>query len=207
MHSIDIIIFALLAVFLILKLFSVLGQKNDISSSESKSNTFNSKFGKQIKTVEIINKKDLSPEQQIKTFDPSFSESVFLSKAQTAYEIILKAYADNNTQVISDLVDIKIMRTLAYNITKREEKKQKCTIDTFKHKEISLDKIEIKNSVAKIHISIESEIIFYVTDLSNKVIHGNKTKLQNLSQKLCFCRNIENNDPTWKIETLPTIPF
>lgn len=207
MHSIDIIIFALIAVFLVLRLFSVLGKKNENPTMHSSHKTFNAPKDTTIKDVEVIYKAALSPEEQIKILEPNFSQNDFLKKAKAAYEITLKAYADGNTHALSELVDIDIMRKLAYNITQHEEQKQKNVIVSFTHKNASIKSIKLKNTLAKISVHFESELIFYAEDKTKKLISGSKTKVHKITQNLCFVRNISDSDPTWKIETIPELPF
>lgn len=207
MHSIDIIIFALIAVFLVLRLFSVLGKKNENSTLNTSYKTSNTQHNKKIKDVEVIYKAELPPEEQIKILEPNFSKNNFLKKAKTAYEFVLKAYADGNTHILSELVDIETMRKLAYNITEQEEQKHKSIIISFKHKDASIKSIELKNTVAKIFVNIESDIIFYTENQSRKLVAGNKSKVHRISQSICFVRNLVDTDPTWKIEALPKLPF
>lgn len=207
MHSIDIIIFALIAVFLVLRLFSVLGKKNENSTLNTSYKRSNTQQNKTIKDVEVIYKAALSPEEQVKILEPNFSKNNFLKKAKSAYEFALKAYADGNTHILSELVDIETMRKLAYNITQQEEKNHKCKIVSFKHKDASIKSIELKNTLAKIAVNIETDITFYIENKSQKVIAGSKNKAHQISQSLCFVRNLGDTDPTWKIEALPKLPF
>ena len=206
MHTLEIIIFAIIAVFLVIKLFSVLGQKNDNSFSTS-SRPFDDSQKQTIKDVEIIEKKDLSPEEQIKLLDPNFSPKDFTNKAKLAYEIVTNAYADGDTHALAELVDISIMRELAYNITQRDEKKHALKIKSLKNRSEKIKSINIENSIAKIHLIFESEIIFYLEDEVHKIIKGSKTKAEKISQELCFTRNLNSNNPTWRIEKLSNIPF
>ncbi len=207
MHSIDIIIFALIAVFLVLRLFSVLGKKNENPTSHTSHKKFDTQKNKTIKDVEVLSKATLSPEEQIKILEPNFSKNNFLKKAKDAYEFTLQAYADGNTHILSELVNINTMRKLAYNITQQEEKKHKCKITSFKHKDASIKSIELKNTLAKISVHIESELIFCIENESHKLISGSKNKAHKISQSLCFVRNLGDTDPTWKIESIPTLPF
>ena len=184
----------------------MLGQKNDNSFSTS-SRPFDDSQKQTIKEVEIIDNKDLSPEEQIKLLDPNFSPKDFTNKAKLAYEIVTNAYADGDTHALAELVDISIMRELAYNITQRDEKKHALKIKSLKNRSEKIKSINIENSIAKIHLIFESEIIFYLEDEVHKIIKGSKTKAEKISQELCFTRNLNSNNPTWRIEKLSNIPF
>jgi predicted lipid-binding transport protein (Tim44 family) len=206
MYALDIIIFAIITIFLLIKLFSVLGRKNDESFSAQQNSCSNLKM-KKIKEVEVIEKKNITPEEKIKALDPNFSTNHFIKKAKTAHEIVLQAYADGDTQALSELVSIEIMRDLAYKITQREEMLCSAKIISFKNISDSITSTTLQNYIAKIYITIKYEIAFYIEDKENKIIKGHKTKSETYSQDICFARNLQSNDPTWKIEKLSNIPF
>ncbi|MBP9792075.1 MAG: Tim44/TimA family putative adaptor protein [Rickettsiales bacterium] len=206
MYALDIIIFAIIAIFLLIKLFSVLGRRNDESFTTQKSSCSNLRT-KTIKEVEVLEKQNITPEEKIKVLDPSFSTNNFIRKARTAHEIVLHAYADGNTQTLSELVSIDIMRDLAYKITQREEVLCVAKIISFKNISESVTSTTLQNYTAKIYISIKYEIVFYIEDKEQKLINGHKTKSETHSQEICFVRNLQSEDPTWKIEKLSNIPF
>ncbi|MEQ9115313.1 MAG: Tim44/TimA family putative adaptor protein [Rickettsiales bacterium] len=201
MHNfVDIIFFALIAVFLATKLFSVLGQKTEINSNDV------GVTEKEKNPSETILTKDISDEDKIKKFDSSFTPEDFSEKSKKAIKFIYEAYENGNTQILSDLLNVECMRKFAYNISKLEESSLEGKISII---EISLPKIKsisIKDYNAQIKVNTELQTVNYI-EKKGKILHGNKTKVEKLSLNVEFARDIRSSSPTWKIENISFIPF
>lgn len=206
MYILEIIFFFIITVLLVIKLFSVLGRKDETSFSTS-INSFKDLKNLSLKDVEILDRKNLSPEAQLKISDPKFSLNDFTKKSKMAYEMTLRAYADGDTQILMELVTIEMMRKLAYNIAQREEKHHTAQIVSFNEISESISSIEIKDNTAKIYIKLTSEIAFHIEDNSQKTIKDSNIKPQKIDQELCFTKRLNNTDPTWKIESILNLPF
>jgi predicted lipid-binding transport protein (Tim44 family) len=199
----DIIFLAIIAIALIVKLISILGQKGnikpDLKTGVSKTDIPNSE--------PIVIDKNLAPADQLKLIDPNYNESVFLSNAKEAFKMVLEAYAQGQTHVLSDLVDIEVMKKFAFAIAHREELKQTCEINILKIISATIENVEINNTIADITVKFTAEAIMNITNENKNIISGHQNKIDKLSDNWIFRRNLKSSDPTWKLMNLTDIPF
>lgn len=217
-HIADIIILAIISIALGVKLFSILGEKRDDPTAANKrkhsNNHFSGKakdaesdiFSKSesptMKDVEIILDESLSGEDTLKILDPSFDKSTFLSNASSAFKMVLDAYAKGDNRVLSDLLNIEMMRKFVYEISKREEKNLTCEINIVKITKSEIQEITSEGSIINIKVKISPEIIAYIKDENNKVISGHNEKIEKKKYIWEFSRNLKSPDPTWQLVNL-----
>lgn len=199
----DIIIFALIAFVLCIKLFSILGQKrgkednnNQAQPQESTIEQDTTDLGEQQTNIVLDHVK---PEEKVKIFDPTFNQSDFIKNATNAYQIIFDAFAKGNTEILSELVNIEVLRDLAYKISVREDNKQKKTINITKIGNVIIKEITMNDYTAEIKMIFPSEVISYTTEEKGKCIEGHKSKVNKRNDEWLFSRDIRSTDPTWKL--------
>lgn len=200
----DIIILALISLVLGFKLFSILGQKRDESKTALKTTPDKKDFAipvsqAQAKVIEIAAEKTSAPEIQIQIFDPSFDKGRFIENAKEAYKIILNSYALGDTHVLSELLNIEMMRKFAYSISIREEKNHKQDLTISKLEQPTIESMTVLDGTAEIKIRFASEVTSFVSNAKNKVISGSKTKTAKFDHIWTFSRNLQHQDPTWTL--------
>lgn len=201
----DIIILALISIVLGFKLFSILGQKRDenktsLGTAPDKKDFSIPPSQVQAKVIEDMQiEKTSSPEIQIQIFDPSFDKGRFIENAKEAYRIILNSYALGDTHVLSELLNIEMMRKFAYSISIREEKNYKQSLTISKLEQPTIESITVADGIAEIKIKFISEVTSFVSDEKNKIISGSKTKPEKFDHIWTFNRNLQHQDPTWTL--------
>jgi predicted lipid-binding transport protein (Tim44 family) len=197
----DMVLFALIALALVFKLISILGQKDQ--------NRPYSNFSEdsQKRSTTIVTDKVLTPKDKLKSIDPSYDEEIFLENSKSAFKIILEAYAQGSTRVLSDLLDIEMMKKFVNLIVSRENLKQQAEINVLKIKSATVEDIKIINSNAEIEVKFIAETILNITDQKQEIIFGHQNKIENLTTNWVFKRNLKATDPTWKLINVDNIPF
>lgn len=204
-HFIDIILLALLAIFIITRLFTILGQKRENTQDISLESLYRQKTEKKGQEEIILNKK-LTNEEKIKLIDSSFNEKNFLTNAEAAIKMIFEAYAEGNTRILSDLVDINIMRNFAYSISKIEEQRHQLHISVINLQNTKIIETMLDKNIATLKVKSDLELTEYLTD-NQKVVAGDKNKVESHSLKVEFTKNLNSPDPTWKLTYINYIPF
>jgi predicted lipid-binding transport protein (Tim44 family) len=197
----DIVLFALIALALVFKLISILGQK-DQNRSYTKFTDDN-----QNHSATVVIDKTLTPKDQLKLIDPSYDEEAFLENAKSAFKIILEAYAQGSTRVLSDLLDIEMMKKFVNQVVSRENLKQQAEINVLKINSATIEDIKIINNDAKIKVNFIAETILNIMDQKQKIIFGHQNKIENLKTQWVFKKNLKASDPTWKLVDVDNIPF
>ena len=197
----DIVLFALIALALVFKLVSILGQKEQ-NRSYTKFTDDN-----QNHSATVVIDKTLTPKDQLKLIDPSYDEEAFLENAKSAFKIILEAYAQGSTRVLSDLLDIEMMKKFVNQVVSRENLKQQAEINVLKINSATIEDIKIINNDAKIKVNFIAETILNIMDQKQKIIFGHQNKIENLKTQWVFKKNLKASDPTWKLVDVDNIPF
>ena len=186
----DIILLAMLAGFVILRLRNILGRK---TGHQKKS--INKYFPKGLK---IVKDKDIENNEAIKT--DSVDENAkkqFLKGAEIAYEQIITSFAKGDKKSLKRLLEKQMFTRFSEVIDERKNKKLKYEtifIGLKSSKILEFKKIE---NIYKVTVNFVSEIITCVKDSSNKVIDGNPDTIKTVHDVWKFSKNMWSQDPTW----------
>jgi len=187
---IDIILLAMIAGFIFLRLRGILGKKTGF---EGKIRTQFEKEFQKIKT---------SPDSNPKPINENFDEQAqqeFLKGAEIAYETIITDFSDSDNKLIASkpLLSKKIHDQFKEALLEREKKKHFAEI-TF---------IGIKSADVKAHKKIEdslevtvdfvSEIITCIKDIDKKIISGDTEKIKTVYDTWVFSKDIKSANPNW----------
>ena len=183
---IDIILLAMIAGFIVLRLRGILGKKTGF---EGKIPTqFEKEFQKIKATTKSINE----------NFDEE-AQKDFLKGARIAYETIITDFSDGDNKLIASkpLLSKKIHDQFKEALLERDNKGHFAEI-TF----IGINSAVVKNH-KKIEDSLEvtvdfvSEIITCIKDKEKKVISGNAEKTKTVYDTWVFSKDIKSDNPNW----------
>ena len=183
---IDIILLAMIAGFIFLRLRGILGKKTG----------FESKFSQQFKKDFTKNIVKINTKTNI--FDEN-AQQEFLKGAQIAYETIITDFSDSDNQLTNSkpLLGDKIYNQFKEALLERETRGQFAEI-TF---------IGINSALIKEHKKIEdnlevtvdfiSEIITCVRDKDKKIISGDSKKIKKVYDTWVFAKDARSESPNW----------
>jgi len=187
---IDIILLAMIAGFIFLRLRGILGKKTGFEGKIPK------QFEKEFKKIKI----NLNPNQKLtnENFDEE-AQKDFLKGARIAYETIITDFSDGDNKLIASkpLLSKKIHDQFKEALLERDNKGHFAEI-TF----IGINSAVVKNH-KKIEDSLEvtvdfvSEIITCIKDKEKKVISGNAEKTKTVYDTWVFSKDIKSDNPNW----------
>ncbi len=188
---IDIILLAMIAGFIILRLRSILGRKTGHEDRKIYSGFSERKF-------ENIKKKAA---ENIKT--KTNSELVgeekenFLKGAEIAYESIITSFASGDKVKLKGLLSKDMASSFEEAIKTRENNNIQSDLTFIGMKEAQLEKYEkIKNEVFAT-VKFVCEIISVKKDKDNKIIEGDPNKIKTVTDHWKFSKNIFSKNPNW----------
>ena len=181
---IDIILLAMIAGFIFLRLRGILGKKSGFEDKMSAS--FAHDFPSETA------KKPLNE----KTFDENAKKD-FLTGAKIAYETIITSFSSGNLKGVKQLLDKKVYEQFDEAIKSRNASGQ-VSETTF----IGISSAEIKNHENKkgfleVTVSFVSEIISCVKDKDNKILSGDPKKIKKVFDTWTFSKEINSTNPNW----------
>jgi len=185
---IDIILLAMFAGFIILRLRNILGRKTGHQGKP-----ISKYFPKGMKVL-----KDVENNEAIKTgnVDEEVKEN-FLKGANIAYEQIITSFAKGEKKSLKSLLGKKLFSDFSEVIDERKKKElnyETTFIGIKSSKVLEFKKIE---NIYKVTVNFVSEIITCVKDKNNQVIEGNPDTIKTVNDVWKFSKNMWSQDPTW----------
>jgi predicted lipid-binding transport protein (Tim44 family) len=183
---IDIILLAMIAGFIFLRLRGILGKKTGFEGK------IPPQFEKEFQKINI------TPKPVSENFD-EVSQKEFLKGAKIAYETIITDFSDSDNKLIASkpLLSKKIYDQFKEALEDRTNKGHFAEI-TF---------IGIKSAVIKTHKKIEdslevtvdfvSEIITCVKDKDKNIVSGDSEKIKTVYDTWVFSKDIKSSNPNW----------
>lgn len=201
MPFIDIIIFAVIAVLLVLRLRSVLGQRTGYEDSKRAQETSDSFEDKPVQLHPRQNNSinDGHGIEALKRADRSFSESQFMDGAQMAFGMILTAYAEGDLAQLKRLLGYDLLQSFTQSIQQRARDKETLAINLEKIKQASIIDAKVFDNVASVTVEFHSVQTRIITDDDGNVIDDEDTGTLDLVDIWTFERDLTLDDPNWKL--------
>ena len=181
---IDIILLAMIAGFIFLRLRGILGKKTGFEED------INSSFPHEAPPVKNV--VDLN----ISTFDENAKKD-FVKGAKIAYETIITDFAKGKLKDIKSLLDKNVYQQFEEAIKDRNAKNLSSET-TF----IGINSVEVKEhqqnkNMLEVTVEFVSEIISCVKDKDNKVISGDPEKIKKVLDTWKFSKDTRSSNPNW----------
>ena len=218
----DIILFAMIAAFLVLRLRSVLGRRDGDKGRPR--NPFARSLPEEQadeKVVHLPNARDADADteadtkaeavgddaeddlaagfREIKAVDRGFEPAEILSGARIAFELVLSAYASGDTEALKPLLSAEVLDNFAKPIRERE-----AAGETMEHTLIgvkSADIVEAFLDSGTAHVTVK-----FVTDQANvtrdangEVVDGDPSAVAEVTDFWTFARDTGSRDPNWTL--------
>jgi predicted lipid-binding transport protein (Tim44 family) len=204
----DIILLALVAAFLVLRLRSVLGRrtgterppepirppiaKRDIGGDNVVSLT--EPAVRDVAAPAVAKGDGLS---QIRAADPKFAPADFLQGARSAFEMIVHGFAAGDTATLRPLLSDDVYERFAEAIRQRVAAKetQETNIVAVKSQEIS--DAELQGRTAFVTVKFVSDQVNILRAADGTAIEGGPDQVHEKTDFWTFARNLRSQDPNW----------
>ena len=226
MFDIYTIIFLALAVFIFLRLRSVLGQRTgrerppyDAYSARDAVRPANDKVvalpgrpaevpARPVEAEEPAERwKDIAEPgstlaaglDAIARDDESFDAKHFLTGARAAYEMIVTAFAEGDRRALKNLLSRDVYEGFDAAISEREKRGE--TVET---RFVSIDRAdiigaELRARTAQVTVRFVSKLVSVTRDRADAVIEGSADKVTEVTDVWTFARDLSSRDPNWKL--------
>ena len=190
----DLILLAMIAGFIILRLRNVLGRK---TGHEGKvvSNISEKKFEEFKKTIKL--------KKQPTEFDTN-QKKQFLKGAEIAYETIINSFAKGDKKNLKDLVTEEMNKNFESAIEERNSKNIKSELTFIGIKSSTIEKFEKTAEALFFTVKFISEIISFKKDKDNNVIEGDPNTIKTVIDRWKFTRKISSMNPNWYLAETKT---
>ena len=185
---IDIILLAMFAGFIILRLRNILGRKTGHQGRPT--------GGYFPKGMEVL--KDINNNEAIRTGNvDEETKKQFLKGADIAYEQIITSFANGDKKSLKGLLGKGLFNDFSEVIDKRSKKELKYETTFIGLKSSKILEFKKIENIYKVTVDFVSEIITCVKDKNNKIIEGNPDTIKTVNDVWKFSKNMWSQDPTW----------
>lgn len=224
MQYFDIFLFALIAVFLVLRLRGVLGRRTgnekqgptDIFGRQSHENDGQNDTAPQTDNVYRLpdsgNEQDgadvpsgtFATLQEIQRNDPNFTQQDFLNGARMAFEMIVEYFAKGDKDGLNPLLSAEVYKNFAAAIDARAEKGEHEETTLVGIKSASIHDASLEGRTAYVTVKFVSEEVSVIRNADGDVVDGDPNQVVEAEDLWTFARNIESRDPNWQLVATET---
>lgn len=208
----QLLVLAGIAVFLILRLKSVLGTREGFEAPPAPREAEAQGRRQSFEVIEGGPDHDITdhvPEGSpaahalaaMKKAEPSFSVSTFLQGARGAYEMILMGFERGDLAAIKPFLSDDVYQAFAEVVEAREKQGLQIESDFSGVREMSLVDAEFNQDTRQGEITIRfvGELISVVRDASGDIVEGDEAKVKRQKDTWTFERVMGTNDPNWQL--------
>ncbi len=135
----------------------------------------------------------------VATQDPSFDVKHFLAGARAAYEMVVTAFAEGDRRTLKNLLSRDVFEGFDAAISDRESKGEKSETRFVSLDTADIIGAELRGKSAQITVRFVSKLISVTRDRSGAVIDGNPEKVTDVTDVWTFARDVSSRDPNWKL--------
>jgi len=210
---IDLILFAMVAAFLVLRLRGVLGKRTGYERPPQAPGVPEARAARVEGTAE-----DLAPARvsgarrslpasqspagqalaQIAGIDPSFEPNGFLDGAEGAFRMVVGAFAQGDRQTLRALLSDETYGGFEQAVAGRETAGESQRTEVRSMHEIAIEGAELRGTIADVIVRFVSDQVNMTTGRGGEIVAGSDA-ITEVIDIWTFQRDLSAKDPTWKL--------
>jgi predicted lipid-binding transport protein (Tim44 family) len=206
----DIILFAMVAGFLVLRLRSVLGRR---TGNERRRDLFPRRAAPASDNVTTLVEPDKRIARavgdapaadviaeglnRIRRADSSFDPANFIEGARTAFELIVAAFAKGDKAELRPLLSDEVFHRFAMAIDERANAKETLETQIEKLDKVDIVEAELAGPTAQVALKLVSHQINVTRAMDGSIVDGAPGQPVEKTDYWTFARDTRSNDPNW----------
>lgn len=211
MPFIDILIFAAIALFLIFRLRSILGNRDGFEQKRPEQSAFDANVQTENdnsapkKIIPLRANNDTNQQinghglEAVRRADPSFKDDEFMQGAASAFSLVLQAFADGDLATLRRLLAFELYEEFANSIHTRNKDGDQLTITVHAIDDVQLTDATVKDNIASVTVKFVSQQSRVVKDNSGQIIEDETEEQATITDIWIFERDTQLADPNWKL--------
>ena len=184
---IDIILLAMIAGFIFLRLRGILGKRTGFEGKAP------GQFKKVLKNIKVEPQKKSS-----NTFDKK-AQKEFIEGAKIAYETIITDFSDNDNKITNSkpLLNNEVYKQFSEALKERDNRGHYAEITFIGIKSADIKEHKKIDKALQVTVDFVSEIITCIRDKEKKIVSGSPDKIKTIYDTWTFSRDMRSNNPNW----------
>ena len=186
---IDIILLAMIAGFIFLRLRGILGKRTGFEGKPP------SQFEKVLNNIHT--EKKVTDREK---FD-DVAQQEFIKGAKIAYETIITDFSDNDNKLIASksLLSKKIHDQFEEALKERSKRGHYAEITFIGVNSAKIKDHNITDKILNVTVDFVSEVITCIKDKDKKVVSGDPERIKKIYDTWVFSRDTRSNNPNWQL--------
>lgn len=217
-HFLDIIFFAMIAAFLVLRLRSVLGRRDNNQprprderiKREQDAETDGNVIDITDRTTRV-DQNDQVPDEdrsddplaaglaEIQMADNSFDPKDFTGGARSAFEMIVSAFAIGDIGTLKTMLSDDVLENFESALQQRLEAQETLETTVIGIKSADIIEAGMQNKMAVITLKFVSEQVNVTRDTEGHVVDGDPNQVMDVTDIWTFARSVKSRNPNWKL--------
>ncbi len=131
--------------------------------------------------------------------DSGFDPEHFLTGARAAYEMIVSAYAEGDRRMLKNLLAREVYEGFESAITEREKRGETVESRFVSIDEATITGAELRGKTVQLTVKFQSKLVSATRDKNGNVVDGNADKVADVTDVWTFARDSGSRDPNWKL--------
>ncbi len=219
MSELDLVIFAMIAAFLVFRLRSVLGRRTGNERPPMEPNATRSRSesapaaenGNDENVVTLPDRRsedafvdeaegDLGENlRKIRDADPSFNSEQFVEGARAAFEMVVTSFATGDRETLRPLLSDEVYENFAGAIVERADKGHTMEMTLVGISSSDIIEASMDGRVAFLTVKFATEQIEVTRDAAGDVVQGDPTRVTTVTDIWTFARNTRSRNPNWTL--------
>ena len=196
----DILIFAIIAIFLVFRLKNILGTKSELDETKVKKDSDTNNFSNVISIDKKQTKDEYDKEViKIQQIDKSFNKQEFLSGSEVFFKMVLDSFVLGNLDKVKDFIKPSILKNFNLVINERKKEKETLIIDIKSINKIELISATVSKANIKINVLFETFQIKALKDKTENIIDGDINEEILVKDIWVFERKINDINPNYTL--------
>ena len=203
MPFVDILIFAVIAIFLIMRLRNILGSREGFEQKQDNRPIQPVNQAESVREKKVV---PLHPSQldgtgleAVRRADPNFSDDTFMQGAASAFGMVLSAFADSDVTQLRRLLSFELYEEFSESIRLRNKNGDELGIEIISIDDVQLTDGQVVDNIASVTVTFVSTQTRTLTDRDGVVLEEDSMESTELTDIWVFERDTQLDDPNWKL--------
>ena len=192
---IDIILLAMIAGFIFLRLRGILGKRTGLEGKTTP------QFKEVIKNINKINE----PKKTAEVFDDK-AQKEFLKGAKIAYETVITDFSDNDNKITTSrsLLNSEIYNQFNKALNERSSRGHFAEITFIGVNSATIKEHKKIGRILNVTVDFIAEVITCIRDKDKKIVSGDPEKIKKIYDTWVFSRDTTSANPNWQLVNILT---
>lgn len=131
--------------------------------------------------------------------DPSFNEADFLDGARHAYVLILNAFAQGDIEKLTSLLGDSVQASFKEAITARTAAGQRLHTEIIDLATPEIEAIEVADGLARAQLCFKPQVVSALYEKNDDLVEGENNAPTRINDMWVFEREIASTNPNWRL--------